>query len=201
MARIPAICENCHAIFPTGVNLENGASNIVFENCGAGPCPKCGGDGRILNGVYNAVGEAIKAFIGQQDINVLRQLLELLILAKKEEWSREKVVDNITKSTPALSKIADWLPKSRTDLYAFIVIIIMTINTLINSGRSTFTKDELVQHSEITINNYYENNSENKSVTNPTLQIKDIPIDKKRVGRNEPCPCGSNKKFKKCCGR
>jgi uncharacterized protein YecA (UPF0149 family) len=22
-----------------------------------------------------------------------------------------------------------------------------------------------------------------------------------KVGRNEPCPCGSNKKFKKCCGK
>jgi uncharacterized protein YchJ len=21
------------------------------------------------------------------------------------------------------------------------------------------------------------------------------------VGRNQPCPCGSGKKFKKCCGR
>lgn len=27
-----------------------------------------------------------------------------------------------------------------------------------------------------------------------------IRIDKK-VGRNDPCPCGSGKKFKKCCGR
>ena len=24
---------------------------------------------------------------------------------------------------------------------------------------------------------------------------------KKKVGRNEPCPCGSGNKFKKCCGR
>ena len=23
----------------------------------------------------------------------------------------------------------------------------------------------------------------------------------RRVGRNDPCPCGSGKKFKKCCGR
>jgi len=23
----------------------------------------------------------------------------------------------------------------------------------------------------------------------------------KMVGRNEPCPCGSGKKFKKCCGK
>ena len=30
------------------------------------------------------------------------------------------------------------------------------------------------------------------------------PIEPRRVhktGRNEPCPCGSGKKFKKCCGR
>lgn len=24
---------------------------------------------------------------------------------------------------------------------------------------------------------------------------------KKKVGRNDPCPCGSGKKFKKCCER
>jgi len=27
------------------------------------------------------------------------------------------------------------------------------------------------------------------------------PITKKKIGRNEPCPCGSGKKYKKCCGR
>ena len=26
-------------------------------------------------------------------------------------------------------------------------------------------------------------------------------MHKKRVGRNEPCPCGSGKKYKKCCYR
>lgn len=26
-------------------------------------------------------------------------------------------------------------------------------------------------------------------------------IAEKVVGRNEPCPCGSDKKFKKCCGK
>jgi len=26
------------------------------------------------------------------------------------------------------------------------------------------------------------------------------PVTKQKVGRNEPCPCGSGKKFKKCCG-
>lgn len=27
------------------------------------------------------------------------------------------------------------------------------------------------------------------------------PIKKKKVGPNDPCMCGSNKKFKKCCGK
>ena len=28
-----------------------------------------------------------------------------------------------------------------------------------------------------------------------------LPATMARVGRNEPCPCGSNKKYKKCHGR
>jgi uncharacterized protein YchJ len=27
-----------------------------------------------------------------------------------------------------------------------------------------------------------------------------VPITRQKVGRNEPCPCGSGKKYKKCCG-
>ncbi|MEW5820365.1 MAG: SEC-C metal-binding domain-containing protein [Cyanobacteriota bacterium] len=26
-------------------------------------------------------------------------------------------------------------------------------------------------------------------------------IKKRKIGRNDPCPCGSGKKFKKCCLR
>jgi len=30
---------------------------------------------------------------------------------------------------------------------------------------------------------------------------KDNKIEKKEIGRNDPCPCGSGKKYKKCCGK
>ncbi len=36
--------------------------------------------------------------------------------------------------------------------------------------------------------------------TNP-LPARESPAAKVRIGRNEPCPCGSGKKFKKCCGQ
>lgn len=32
-------------------------------------------------------------------------------------------------------------------------------------------------------------------------QIEDKNITQKKVGRNDPCPCGSGKKYKKCCGK
>jgi SEC-C motif-containing protein len=33
--------------------------------------------------------------------------------------------------------------------------------------------------------------------------VKPRPVKRegKKVGRNEPCPCGSGKKYKRCCGR
>ena len=33
-----------------------------------------------------------------------------------------------------------------------------------------------------------------------TEKVKPIQADKE-PGRNDPCPCGSGKKFKKCCGK
>jgi len=32
--------------------------------------------------------------------------------------------------------------------------------------------------------------------------VKQVPIkrDGRKIGRNEPCPCGSGKKYKRCCG-
>jgi tetratricopeptide (TPR) repeat protein len=40
-------------------------------------------------------------------------------------------------------------------------------------------------------------NQEQLSKANP----KQIPIISSKVGSNDPCPCGSGKKYKKCCGR
>ena len=45
-----------------------------------------------------------------------------------------------------------------------------------------------------------------RKVAEPTItsgEEANKPIVKKgrKVGRNEPCPCGSGKKYKKCCGQ
>jgi preprotein translocase subunit SecA len=40
--------------------------------------------------------------------------------------------------------------------------------------------------------------SPNPYDVSPTLKPT---VKKKKIGRNERCPCGSGKKYKKCCGR
>jgi preprotein translocase subunit SecA len=35
--------------------------------------------------------------------------------------------------------------------------------------------------------------------------LPDVPVEQvhgdQKAGRNDPCPCGSGKKYKKCCGK
>jgi len=50
---------------------------------------------------------------------------------------------------------------------------------------------------------YDELNSSIKTPKPKSQPIKSIQVsrNKPKVGRNAPCPCGSGKKFKKCCGK
>lgn len=43
--------------------------------------------------------------------------------------------------------------------------------------------------------------SNNGHTPNELYQKMMPQIGKKKIGRNDPCPCGSGKKYKKCCGR
>ncbi|MBK5243885.1 MAG: SEC-C domain-containing protein [Eubacteriaceae bacterium] len=40
----------------------------------------------------------------------------------------------------------------------------------------------------------FKSTQEDSTINKPT-------ISKNKVGRNDPCPCGSGQKFKKCCGK
>ncbi len=45
-----------------------------------------------------------------------------------------------------------------------------------------------------------ENVSELPSVLPQRPEVKPVQLHQPKVGRNDPCPCGSGKKYKKCCG-
>jgi protein translocase subunit secA len=39
------------------------------------------------------------------------------------------------------------------------------------------------------------------AITNSSSETRKTPVKVKKIGRNDPCPCGSGKKYKNCCGR
>ncbi|MHC5052434.1 MAG: SEC-C metal-binding domain-containing protein, partial [Planctomycetota bacterium] len=55
-----------------------------------------------------------------------------------------------------------------------------------------------LSHEEITA---FETEADTAPIGSTPEKPEPIRRDAPKVGRNEPCPCGSGKKFKKCCGR
>ena len=55
---------------------------------------------------------------------------------------------------------------------------------------------EMERNSELHYSSTVEEAEELKEAQKP----KQMPIRKEKVGRNDPCPCGSKKKYKRCCG-
>ena len=56
-------------------------------------------------------------------------------------------------------------------------------------------KIENVSKEQLEIIIKYSNKIKEKRIDNYLVERK-----MKKIGRNEPCPCGSGKKYKKCCG-
>ncbi|WP_367108824.1 SEC-C metal-binding domain-containing protein [uncultured Psychrobacter sp.] len=188
--KVPAICDNCDSIFPSLFNFHN-SNNISFTGCQAEPCPNCGGIGHIPDGVYNFIGDTIELLSGpQRSINELEKLASILEHAKNNKATPQTIAEEIDKAIPELSSIKDLLPKTRSELYGFITILLTILTLIMNQAQSSnSSKIEI----DTIINNIYLQTSEAQKPHNSKT------VNTRKIGRNELCPCGSDKKFKKCC--
>ena len=161
----PAVCDKCNTVFASGFNIA--AENISLYGLTAGPCPSCGGLGSIPDGVYSALSETILAFkagrINQATLQILADLLES---ARTTGDEPQEVAERIKSNVPELASVADALPKTRNELYAFLAVLVALLSVLINMSRSESRSHphhidiehmEIEQSIDLTINNLYEN--------------------------------------------
>ena len=189
--RVPAVCDNCGAIFASGFEATN-STNISFTACSAGPCPACGAMGHIPDGVYNFVGNTIELLSGPaRSVSELRQLATILSEARKKNASLEEVKKEIEEEVPELSSLKDILPTNRSELYAFVALILSVIALVLSQPSSKGANKVEINN---VINNVYKQSQPQEAPRKIAPEQK-----KKKIGRNEPCPCGSGKKHKKCC--
>ena len=70
-----------------------------------------------------------------------------------------------------------------------------------NSSLGNTTAKDSLDIFKDTPDNFYRNSNQGKYITSTKTndQLTAKKILKKETGRNDPCPCGSGKKYKKCC--
>lgn len=193
--RVPAFCDSCGAIFPSGFEVE--ASETTFVNCGSGPCPECGSSGHIPDGVYSFIGNTIQLLSGPAStVSELQKLAAILSEARERKTSPEEVGKRIEEEAPGLSGLKDLLPKTRSEFYSFVTIGLTVVGLILGQLKHD-------QPVNITVNQVVNVVCQEQTFPNDHRAVdKNKPVIKKtKVGRNDPCPCGSGKKYKKCCGR
>jgi hypothetical protein len=191
MTRVPAVCDRCGGFFPSPIEASN-STNITFSNVGVGPCPHCGGQGHVPDGTYNFIENTIELLSGpHRSRSDLERLAEILRAAKETGASTQEVKERVAKELPELRSLADALPKTRGELYAFVGIILTILTLLLSEGRRS--KGEKIEINQV--------------INQITQAVPSSPVESatreaggaaKSIGRNDPCFCGSGKKYKKC---
>lgn len=189
---VPAFCDSCGTAFNSGIAVDN-SRNISFVGNIVGPCPRCGGVGHVPDGVFNFVGNTIEILSApQRTFDELSRLARIIEEAREEQAPPDAVVQKIRQQLPALAGLADLLPRTPADLYAFLTLIIAVLSLMTQGGRNERPPTNITVNQSIS--QVYVQSDSKTAV--PHQSAKSL----KKIGRNASCPCGSGKKYKQCCG-
>lgn len=73
------------------------------------------------------------------------------------------------------------------------------IDNLFGENKESFEKIKNVEESMRECYSFEQEGKEKQERQSASKDLKKQSIDYNKVGRNDPCPCGSGKKYKKCC--
>jgi hypothetical protein len=197
-----AFCENpqCRAAFPA-TGILGGTGTVQMTNVHVGPCPACGSYGQILDGLYSFSDELIQFLKGpKESISNLKKVETLLRGLKYLEISKNDVIKQVESISPNIAIVLNRAPITPT-FQQWIAIIISFI-TLAIQFHSTYFKQQDKSIEKLFIEHLIQENKNLKSIpTPPEPKIESYKRPTPKVSRNAKCPCGSQKKYKRCCGK
>jgi hypothetical protein len=137
MADLPVICKTCKTVYPSKIPAQQVGSIIVVGDSSAsnvGQCPNCGGDGKLLPEGYASTEKALSAVLRPgRSPHDLEALIKLLNRLQTDEPDRDGAIDALYSRAPKFSGLAGFLPQDRTELYAFIALIIAALTLAVDS--------------------------------------------------------------------
>ena len=192
-----AFCENpgCGAIFQaSGIIGGAGSATVHIVNSQFGPCPTCGGVGRIPDGVYQYANNVVSFLSGPETtVQILREVQDILRAARTNNSSTADIERDVASVSSTVAQAIKGAPKSE-NVVQWLSLLIAIIGLAIQIHSTYFKSDDLeaklLEHIL----------QENKYLLDQTTKALPYKRSEPKIPRNAPCPCGSGKKFTKCCG-
>lgn len=194
MAQIPVVCDSCGEFFTVPSPFGDVAGATFIGNT-AGPCPQCGGMGHVPDGVYNLVGSTIELLRATpRSANELHRIAARLAALRAEGADLGSIRRVMEEELPEVRTLGDLAPRTRQDWYMLGTILLALLALLARTGdRTTINVQQVINHIAITQDAPAEVGRQIGEPAEPASP-------QGKVGRNEPCPCGSGRKYKKCHG-
>jgi uncharacterized protein YchJ len=86
-----------------------------------------------------------------------------------------------------------------TFVFAFIISAVTIVKQISDRQEYTYEDDDEYEDDD---DEYVDEYVEKEKNTFDNVSHRSFTVvNKRKVGRNEPCPCGSGKKYKHCCGK
>ena len=148
--------------------------------------------GHVPDGVFNVVGSTIEILSApSRTIQELTRLVEILRTARSLQSKPEDVARNIERELPALAPLMQLLPANRSEWLAFLAVLLAIVQVYLAANPPGAPAPPLITINQVIQQTFVNEEAPKSAVPKPRTG---------KVGRNEPCPCGSGTKYKKCCG-
>jgi uncharacterized protein YchJ len=201
MSDLVAFCENnqCGAIFPVP-NIFGGNFDVELVGNVYGPCPICGGVGSIPDGSYK-VTESVTTFLSGPTESILRlKKVEALLRAlRTQSVTKDDVLSQVKAISPAVAASLSTVSPVAV-MQQWILIAIALVTLLILMQTTYFPKKSDSDIKQLFMDHLIKENKALNEELSKKKQLKTIKRNTPKISRNASCPCGSEKKYKRCCG-
>jgi uncharacterized protein YecA (UPF0149 family) len=172
-----------------------------MQDVSVGPCPHCGAMGSIPDGTYRSLGETAEYFASHTaSPEHLRVLRTVLAQARDQGATQDETATAVDEALPGqnLGDAIRKLPESASALFwlQMLTILVMFLAIAVAHYDATHAAKP------ITSTDVQEMIAQaaNAAAAQPPPAPPKPFRRQQRIGRNDPCPCGSGKKFKRCHG-
>jgi crotonobetainyl-CoA:carnitine CoA-transferase CaiB-like acyl-CoA transferase len=120
---VPAVCDDCGAVFPSGIALGPSVTNIRMTGNKSGPCPNCRGWGSVPDGVYDTVGDALNIVStwSQERIDRLSESLERARTASDPLAATQTALAQEQELSTLASRLL--IPSNPAEFWAFVAAL------------------------------------------------------------------------------